>query len=337
MRRALLSEHFVLYLTLLAFALLLPFAPRLASPANLANLFSNLWPLFAIAVGQTVVLVTAGIDLSQTSIMATASVVGGLFMATELDPLVFGSGPLWNLMLSSEGGLLAGSALAVPVGVGAMLLVGAAIGLLNGVAVARYAMPPFMVTLASMIFFSAFALYLTQSENLSVYRDAYVALGRGGVGPVSWAFVIAVVLGLAAHLLLARTVPGRWLYAVGQSEPAAAASGVPVVRVKVLAYAFSGLCAAVAAVLYSARLEAGRPTLGSGLLLDVIGATVIGGTSLFGGKGKVLWTLYGVLFFVLLSNALNMLGLSYALIDVVKGAVILLAALLDVLRNRLLR
>ena len=335
LRRVLLSEHFVLYLSVLYFAVLLPFIPRLASPANLANVLSNLWPLFAVAVGQTVVLIVAGIDLSQTSIMAVASVVGGLFMATELNPLLFEKSPLWGVMLSAEGGLLAGSALAVPVGVLAMLVAGTLVGLVNGVAVARFKMPPFMVTLASLIFFSAFALYLTQSENLTVYRDGYVALGRGGVGPVSWAFVAAALLGLAAHVLLARTVPGRWLYAVGRSERTSAASGVPVERIRIFAYAFSGFCAAAAAVLYSARLEAGRPTLGQNLLLDIIGATVIGGTSLFGGKGKVLWTLYGVLFFVLLANTLNLLGLSYFTIDIVKGSVILLAALLDVLRNRL--
>ncbi len=126
--------------------------------------------------------------------------------------------------------------------------------------------------------------------------------------------------------------------AVGANRKAAEISGVPVRRIIVLVFVLSSVCATVGAVLYSARLEAGRPTLGEGtFLLDVIGATVIGGTSLFGGKGKVLWTVFGVLFFVLLSNTLNLMNLSTFHIDMVKGGVILAAALLDVARSRVLR
>ena len=111
---------------------------------------------------------------------------------------------------------------------------------------------------------------------------------------------------------------------------------MPVRRIITIVFVFAGFCAAVAAILYSARLEGGRPTIGGGsALLDIIGATVIGGTSLSGGKGKVTWTVVGVLFFVLLSNTLNYMRLSAFHIDVVKGAVILAAALLDVLRMRL--
>ena len=336
-RRLLLSEHFVLYLTVGYFLALWPFIPHLGSPRNLANVLSNTWPLLAVAVGQTVVLITAGIDLSQTSIMATASVVGGIVMATELDPLLFERSPLWDVALGPEGGLLGASAWAVPAGVGAMLLTGVVIGALNGLAIARFRMPPFMVTLATMIFFSAFAVYLTRSENIAHLPDGFVALGWSGLPFLPWPLVIAAGLALGVHLLLRRTVLGHWLYALGRNAETARISGVPTRRVIVLAYVFSGLCAAVAAILYSARLEAGRPTLGQNLLLDVIGATVIGGTSLFGGKGKVLWTFYGVLFFALLANTLNLLNLSYFTVNIVKGGIILLASLLDVVRTRLVR
>lgn len=336
-RSALTSDHFVLYVTLAYCLILLPFIPRLVSPPNLANILSNLWPLLVLGIGQTVVLLIAGIDLSQTAIMAVAAVVGAAVMATQANPLLFEDTPLWGVLLGPEGGLLAGSALAVPVGVLAMLAVGAAIGAFNGLAVARFRMPDFMVTLASMMFFSAFAIYLTESENIAALPDAFVAVGRGGVGPIAWAFVIAAALGLAAHVLLKHTVLGRWVYALGLGKETARASGVPTRRVIVLAYVFSGFCAALAAVLYSARLEAGRPTLGANLLLDIIGAVVIGGTSLFGGKGKVLWTLYGVLFFVVLSNTLNLLNLSFFTINMVKGGIILVAAYLDVLRTQIRR
>jgi ribose/xylose/arabinose/galactoside ABC-type transport system permease subunit len=154
---------------------------------------------------------------------------------------------------------------------------------------------------------------------------------------VTYPMVIAVALAVVAQVLLTRTVFGRQIYAIGTNARAAEISGVPVGRVTMLVFAFSGFCAAVASVLYSARLGGGRPTIGSGaILLDIIGATVIGGTSLAGGKGKVTWTFIGVVFFVLLGNALNSMKLSAFYVDVVKGAIILLAATLDVTRNRLL-
>jgi len=150
--------------------------------------------------------------------------------------------------------------------------------------------------------------------------------------------VIAVSVALLAHILLGRTVFGRHVMAIGINRKAAEISGVPVRRVIILVFVVSAVCAAIGSILYSARLEAGRPSLGEGaFLLDVIGAAVIGGTSLFGGKAKVVWTFFGVMFFVLLSNTLNLMNLSSFQVDMVKGGVILAAASLDVLRTRLSR
>lgn len=155
---------------------------------------------------------------------------------------------------------------------------------------------------------------------------------------VTYPMVIAVTLAIGAHVLLNRTVFGRQVLAIGMNRKAAEISGVPVRRVIVLVFMVSAICAAIGGILYSARLEAGRPTLGEGtFLLDVIGAAVIGGTSLFGGKAKIIWTVFGVLFFVLLSSALSAMNLSAFQVDMVKGAVILGAALLDVLRTRIMR
>jgi ribose transport system permease protein len=142
------------------------------------------------------------------------------------------------------------------------------------------------------------------------------------------------VLALFAEVMLSRAVFGRWLYAIGHNAETARVSGVPVEGVLLSAYIACGVFAAAASVLYSARLETGSPVLGQRILLDVIGAAVVGGTSLFGGKGRVAWTLFGVLFLTLLDNALNLLGLTHFAIMMVKGAVILLAALLDATRQR---
>ena len=248
---------------------------------------------------------------------------------------MFEKSPLWGFLLSPDGGFLSGHALAVPVAIIIMLAAGVLIGLVNGISVAKFKMPPFMVTLISMMFFSGLAIYLTASENITNLPPAFIALGKSGLGVVSFSFLAALLLAALAHFILKHTIFGRWLYAVGINIRTSIVSGIPTDRVIISAYAFSGFCAAVGSILYSARLEGGRPTLGQDLLLDIIGAAVIGGISLFGGKGKVIWAFYGVLFFVLLANSLNMMNLSYFTINIVKGSVILLAAFLDVMRVRL--
>jgi ribose transport system permease protein len=307
----------------------------MASRRNIANLLSNVWPLLVLVIGQMFVLIVGGIDLSQTSIMAVTSVIGAMFIATRFDPAKFQHNPLWNVVFSEQGGLLAGSSCAVPVAILVMLVVGIFIGFLNGIAVAKLKMPPFMVTLVAMSFFSGLAIYLTRSENIMYLPDSFITIGKGAIGPVPSALLIVVSITALAFVVLNLSVLGRWFYAVGQNIRTARVSGIPTERVVILAYVFSGFCAAIGSILYSARLEAGRPTLGTNLLLDVIGAAVIGGISLFGGKGKVLWAVYGVLFFVILDNSLNKMPLEFYSIDIIKGCVILMAALLDALRTRI--
>jgi len=334
-RRLLLSEYFVLYLCIFYFLVLLPFIPRLASPDNLRNIFSNMWPLLAVAIGQTIVLIIAGIDLSQPGIMAVTSVVGALVMTKCANPDLFAKSPVWGWFITEGGGPLAGSILAVPMGIIAMLVVGILIGLLNGIAVAKLNMPSFMVTLVTWMFFSNLAIFLTKSENVINLPGAFNAIGGKGISFIPFSLFVTGTLAVIAHILLSRTMAGRWLYAAGTNIRTSVVSGIPAKKVIIFAFMFSGFCAAAGSVLYSARLEAGRPTLGSTMLMDIIGASVIGGTSLFGGKGKVVWTLFGVLFFVLLANTLNQLRLDTFKINIVKGLVILAAAFLDVARTRL--
>jgi ribose/xylose/arabinose/galactoside ABC-type transport system permease subunit len=352
--RALTSDRFVLWLSLAYFAALLPFLPTLGTAANLSNLLSNAWPLLVVALGQTFVMAVAGIDLSQGAVIGLTSVLGAALMATAGPPEVLSGAPIWGLLIDEGGGVLAGQIWA---GILAMLVAAALVGAVNGALVAWFGMPPFMVTLVAMLTVGAFAVWLTQSENIRHLPEGFIRLGSGEIlsvyigektepqiprrqihDLVTWAAVIAVALALALHLLLERTAFGRQVLAVGANRQAAEIAGVPVRRILVLVFVISALCAAVGSILYSARLEAGRPTLGEGtFLLDVIGATVIGGTSLFGGKAKVLWTVWGVLFFVLLANTLNLMNLSAFHIDMVKGGFILAAASLDVARTRLMR
>jgi len=330
-----LSDHFVLLITILYFLLIWAIYPHMAGRRNIANLFSNVWPLLALVIGQMFVLIVGGIDLSQTSIMAVTSILGAMIMAGRFDQAKFEHNPLWGIIFSEQGGLLAGSGWAVPAAILIMLVVGVGIGFLNGVTVAKLKMPPFMVTLVAMSFYSGLAIYLTRSENIMHLPESFIEVGKGSVGPIPSAMLIVVTLSVFAFVILNLSILGRWLYAVGQNIRTARVSGVPTERVVILAYVFSGFCAALGSILYSARLEAGRPTLGRNLLLDVIGAAVIGGISLYGGKGRVLSAVYGVLFFVVLDNSLNKMPLEFYSIDIIKGGVILLAALLDSLRTHI--
>ena len=310
-RRVFFSEYLVLYLSGLYFLALLPSTPELGRPENLSNILFSMLPLLVVALGQTFVLITGGIDLSVTSTMAFSSVLAGA-------------------LITADGGILAGSWLALPAGVLAMLAIGLLVGALNGLAITRFSMPPFIVTLAMMMLFSGMAIWFTQSKNIGGLPNAFNSIGKQPSVTLS----ITLILAAVAHMTLTRTAYGRWFYATGQNAQAAFVSGVPTTGIVFGAYVISGMFAALAALFYTGRLETASPVLGQRLLLDIIGAVVIGGTSLFGGKGKVLGTAFGVLFLTLVDNSLNLRGLSHFSIMMVKGAVILFAALLDTLRSR---
>ena len=313
LKRLLLSDYLVLGLCLIYFAVLSPFTPGFASWSNLQTILAYLLPLLVVALGLTLVLIIGGIDLSVTSTIALASVVGGKIM-------------------SSEEGWLAGNPLAVPIGIAAMLLVGLVMGAINGLAVTMCRIPAFIATLTTMMFVSGLAIWFTLSRKIGGLPPGFVMLGQK-------LWIAAAIAGLAAgaaHFALSRTLYGQWLYAIGHNPRAALISGVPVRRVAFTAYVLSGLFAAVASILFTAGLETGNPEMARDNLLDIVGAVVIGGTSLYGGKGRIAGTVFGVLFLALVDNSLNLLGLNFYTVTMVKGGVILAAALLDALRNRFL-
>lgn len=354
----LLSDYFILVISILAYVIAAQFFDRLARPLNMANQLSNMWPLFAVAIGQAFVLVIAGIDLAQGSSMALASVVGAIVMAENLNPAMFDKLPLWGTVMTESGGWLAGSPWATPIAILAMLLTGVLAGLIVGTMITRFNITPFIASLIGFIFFGFFALWLTQSRNISGLPESFVMLGDSGelisvyfgekaepeirrrdiLSLVTVSTVIALSLAVLASYLLNQTIFGKHMKAIGTNPKAAEISGVPTKRVITLVYMFSGFCAAVAAILYTARLEIAQPTLGGlNLLLDIIGSCIIGGSSFFGGKGSIKGTFFGVVFFVLLGNILDAARLSPFVIDAVKGLVILLAALLDYTRTRIIR
>jgi ribose/xylose/arabinose/galactoside ABC-type transport system permease subunit len=300
-----------LLLSAIYFAAMAPIAPDFASLGNGRNILVAMLPLLVVAAGQTIVLLTGGIDLSVTSIIALSSIAGAA-------------------LITGEGGPLAESGLAAPVAVVAMITVGCLIGFINGSCIAWLKMPPFIVTLTTMMFFSGLAIWLTQTQSIYELPSEFLFLGKN----IGAATSITVGVSIGVQFLLSRTLLGIGWKAMGGNPATARVSGVNVSGATILAYVLCGACAGMASVLITAQLETGGPAHWENNLLDVVGATVIGGTSLYGGRGNVLGTLCGVLLLSLIDNSLNLLNLSHFTIMMAKGGVILFAALLDTLRFR---
>jgi ribose/xylose/arabinose/galactoside ABC-type transport system permease subunit len=321
LRRIATSEYLVFILTVIYVVCLWPIAPQIVSIATLREVLIAMLPLLILAIGQTFVLVIAGIDLSITSIVAMSSVLAASVM-------------------TGDGGYLAGSSFASPLACLIFVAVGLLIGAANGLCVTRLGMPSFMVTLVSQTFLSGAAVWFTSlhSDSVSIGNlpKAFTVLGRGDVMGIPYALIVALGVTLGAYWVLQHTIFGRWLFAVGNNPRAALVSGVPVKWVVLIAFVLSGACAGIASIIYTGRLETGTPVLGQRVLLDVIGAAVIGGVSLFGGKAKIIWVIFGVLFLAVVDKGLQLLGLSLFIVFAVKGSVILIAAGLDALRNQFL-
>jgi ribose/xylose/arabinose/galactoside ABC-type transport system permease subunit len=295
------------------------FVPQILSWETLREVAIAVLPLMVAVIGETFVLIVAGIDLSMTAVMGMGSVVAASIM-------------------TETGGYLSGNPLAVPIGILAFVGVGLLVGLFNGICAARLRMPSFMVSLATMMFVGGLAVWYTswhtRSVSISGLPEVFRRIGYGTVFGMPIAFLLAAAVALISHRTLSRTLLGRWLYAVGRNEKAARISGVPIERVVATAFAFSGICAGLAAIIYTSRIETGTPVLAQNLLLDIIGAAVIGGVSLFGGRGTVMAAFIGALFLTVLDKGLQLLGISLFMVLAVKGSVILLAAVLDVARQR---
>jgi ribose/xylose/arabinose/galactoside ABC-type transport system permease subunit len=312
--QALVGVLLVLYVTSIAL-----FVPEILSLQTASEVLVAMLPLAIAVIGQLFVLIIAQIDLSMTSVMAMGSVLSASIM-------------------TGEGGFLHGSMLAVPIAIIAFFVIAGLLGVANGMSTAWLGMPSFIVTLATMTLGSGvavwYASFCTDSVSIGDLPDAFRVIGYGTVFHIPIALMLTAALVGVAYWVLRRTLFGRWLYAIGLNREAARISGVPVERVTIAAFIVSALCAALAAVIYTSRIETGTPVLAQNLLLDIVGAAVIGGVSLFGGRGTVTGALTGALFLTVLDKGLQLLGMSLFVVLAVKGGVILLAAVLDVAQRR---
>ena len=268
---------------------------------NLANVLRQNAFTAILAAGMTFAILTGGIDLSVGSVVAL-------------------SGVLCADLLSRGGGLAAG--------VGAGLLVGVATGSITGLVVTRIGMPPFVVSLAMMLIARGAAYKYTDARTISGLPASFATLSAGLAPTVIMAAVFAL-----AWLLLMRTPFGRHVYAIGGNREAAWLAGIRVDRVLLQVYVLCGACAGLAGVLVASRLNAGYPKAGEFYELDAVTAVVVGGTSLFGGRGSIWGTLAGAFFIGILNNGLNLFHVEHYDQLVVKGVVLLAAASLDRWRN----
>ena len=269
---------------------------------NIVNVLNQSSMNGILALGLTTVILTGGIDISVGSTLAFA----GATAATLL--------PDYGV---------------VPA-VLAALVVGFVVGTINGVLISHWKLQPMIVTLATMSIFRGATYLLTGGRPISVSNDTFKLIGAGTIGKtVVSPIIVMLILLIVMYYLLNKTQFGRHIYAVGGNEDAAFLSGVNTERTKTWAYIISGVLAAVAGLVITARLSSAQPTAGSSYEMDAIAAAVIGGTSLRGGQGKVVFSIVGALIIAMLYNALTLMDVSTYYQTVIKGIVIVSAVLID--------
>ncbi|PTH58469.1 ABC transporter permease subunit [Staphylococcus agnetis] len=278
--------------------------PAFLDLSNLLYLLRQISINGLIAFGMTFVILTGGIDLSVGSILALSSACIALMITSGIDPII-----------------------AIILGV----LIGFILGVVNGLFVTKGNMAPFIATLATMTIFRGLTLVVTDGNPITNLGDNYLfqLFGKGYFFGVPVPAVTMTIVFIVLFILLHKTTFGRHTYAIGGNEIASKISGIKVNRVKILIYGISGLMSALAGAILTSRLNSAQPTAGTAYELDAIAAVVLGGTSLTGGKGRIVGTLIGVLIIGVLNNGLNLLGVSSFYQQVVKGVVILIAILID--------
>lgn len=308
--RRILSEYgigVVFILELLLFSVL---SPHFATVDNLLNVSLQTSITAIIAVGMTFVILTAGIDLSVGSLVAFAGVVTtfGLRMEVPL-PVAYG------------------------LGIGMGLVFGILSGGMAGLFVTKFRITPFIVTLALMTIWRGAAFVATEGRPVWELPEGFAEIARGRFLFVPIPTLIMLLVFGVAHFTLTQTRFGRYVYAVGGNIEAARLAGINTNGVLLKVYVISGFLSALSGILLASRVNSGQPNAGLMYELDVIAAVVVGGTSLFGGKGTVLGTLIGSLLIGVLRNGLNLMNVESYVQQVVVGVVILLAVLLDRLRK----
>jgi ribose transport system permease protein len=290
-------------------------SPFFLTERNITNLGFQTSIVAVLALGQLLVILTRGIDLSVGAVVALGGVVGGIV-----------AGGAAGGSASSHGALV----------LLAMIACGAGVGLLNGtILIAGRVMNPFIVTLGMLSIVRGAALVISDAETATGMPPAVQTMGTGLIGPLPVPAVLVAGLAFVAWVMLTRTQWGRWIYAVGGDPDAARRVGIPVDRVLLSVYVLCGVTAGVAAVLVAGRTNAASPIAGQLLELDAITAVVIGGASFFGGRGSVFNVIAGALIIGVIRNGLNLLDVTPFWQSIAIGVLVIASLEIDVLRGRL--
>ena len=293
---------------IVVFVVLSIIAPSFLTADNLFNLGSQTSVNAVMAVGVTLVIITGGIDLSVGSVSALSGVVGVMLMAH------YGFSPLLGIL----GGLA----------------VGAAAGLVNGLLVSIVGLPPFIATLGMLSVGRGLVLIVTGAVAVFGAPESFRLLGQGVLSGIPIPVLLIAVTAIGGHLVLTRTRLGRYAYVMGSNVEAARLSGVPVKKHTTAVYVLSGLLAGLGGMIAASRINSGQPNFGEGLELDVIAAVVIGGASLFGGRGTMLGSLIGAFLVATIRNGAVQLNIGTFYQNVLIGVIIWLAVWWDRYQRR---
>ena len=286
-------------------------APRFLTPGNLLNILRNTSIVGSIALGMTFVIIAGGIDLSSGPVFATAGAVL-IFLQRLKNP---DGSPVVPLAMA----ILACCAVAV------------AFGFINGTVITKAKLPPFIVTLAVGIIARSVTMYIARGATVMGNNVApFNQIGSGSIFSIPIPFIVVIVMAILFHILLTRTKYGTYVFAVGGNENAARFSGIKVDRIRIITYMLVGLCTGVASTMEMSRMVAvAAATSGSQYEFEAITAVIVGGTSLMGGKGRLVGTIVGFIILGIVNNMMIMLNISPYLSGAVKGAVILFAVLMQ--------
>jgi ribose/xylose/arabinose/galactoside ABC-type transport system permease subunit len=284
-------------------------APQFLSVPNLVNVALSIAITGILSVGMTAVILTGGIDLSVGSVAALSGVVAAMLASQN----------------TNATGVILGAVVA--------LSIGALVGLVNGVMVAQFRVPPFVTTLAMLTICRGLAFIVTGGRSIGNLPASFGFLGRNLVLGVPVPVLLMAAVFVAGWFVLKHMKLGRYIYAVGGNREAAFLAGVSIKRTTLLVYIFNGLLVGLAGLVLASRLGAGVPNAGLQYELDVIAAVVVGGTSLNGGRGSVVGTFWGAVFIGILNNGLNLAGIDPYIQKIALGVVILLAVLADQLNK----
>ena len=274
---------------------------------NLLNVVRQIAVNGILAIGMTIVCLTGGIDLSVGSIVAFSGIIAA--------------------------GMLRDTGYPIIIIVLAAIVVGAVCGLYNGYFVAYWNAAPFVVTLSMMTIARGMTYVYSDGRPISNLRTEFLTIGKGSIAGIPIPTLILVVVFILGSIMLTKLKFGRYVYAVGGNENAAMVSGINVKRIKMMVYVLSGIACGIAAIILTARVSAGLPQAGESYELDAIAATVIGGTSLSGGRGRLWGTIVGAVLLGIVNNGLDLLNVSSFYQQIVKGLIILGAILIDSKRN----